>query len=100
MDGIWMSGRLSSPVAGDRTPGHILRFPMTKTSASGRSGRPARGEYGDYAQADIDRVEGDDAVAVLERLAAETLAFLRGLPEEKLSGIRYAPGKWTIKDIV
>jgi hypothetical protein len=53
-----------------------------------RSGRPARGEYADYAQADIDMVNGDDAVAALETLAEETLAFLRGLPEEKLAGVR------------
>jgi hypothetical protein len=67
---------------------------------SGRSGRPLPGEYADYAQADIDEVNGDDAVTVLTTLAEETLAFLRGLPDEKLAGIRYAPGKWTVKDIV
>jgi uncharacterized damage-inducible protein DinB len=65
-----------------------------------RSGRPVPGEYADYAQADIDNVNGDDAVAVLETLTEETLAFLRGLPEEKLAGVRYAPGKWTVKDLV
>ena len=68
--------------------------------ASRRSGRPLPGEYADYAQADIDRVEGDDAVAVLETLAEETIAFFRGLPDEKLAGLRYAPGKWTVKDVV
>jgi len=65
-----------------------------------RSGRPVPGEYADYAQADIDKVNGDDAVAVLAVLAEETLVFLRGLPEEKLEGVRYAPGKWTVKDVV
>ena len=45
------------------------------------SGRPVPGEYADYAQADIDKVHGDDAVAVLAALADETLTFLRGLPE-------------------
>jgi DinB family protein len=65
-----------------------------------RSGRPVPGEYADYAQTDIDKVNGDDAVAVLETLAGETLDFLRALPEEKLAGVAYAPGKWTIKDIV
>ena len=64
------------------------------------SGRPLPGEYADYAQADIDHVSGDDAVVVLSTLGADTLAFLRGLPAEKLRGRRYAPGKWTVKDIV
>jgi hypothetical protein len=65
-----------------------------------RSGRPVPGEYADYAQADIDKVNGDDAVSVLEALAEETVAFLRELPEEKLAAVRYAPGKWTLKDLV
>lgn len=64
------------------------------------TGRPFPGEYADYAQADIDGVNGDDAVAILEALGNETLAFLRGLPEEKLAGARYASGKWTVKDVV
>lgn len=64
------------------------------------SGRPAPGEYAPYAQADIDRVQGFDAVAVLEALAERTLAFLQSLPEDRLAGLRYAPGKWTVKDVV
>ncbi|MGE5243777.1 MAG: DinB family protein [Betaproteobacteria bacterium] len=72
----------------------------TGAAAAPPSGRPVPGEYADYAQADIDQVKGDDAVAVLEALAGETLAFLRALPEEKLAGCRYAPGKWTLKDVV
>lgn len=67
---------------------------------TGRSGRPVPGEYAAYAQADIDQVNGDDAVAILEALAEETLTLLRGLSEEKLAGVRYAPGKWTVKDLV
>jgi hypothetical protein len=64
------------------------------------SGRPAPGEYADYARADIDCVPGDDAVTALESLAAETLALLHDLPEGQVTGLRYAPGKWTIKDVV
>jgi hypothetical protein len=72
---------------------------MTKRLVE-RSGRPLPGEYADYAQADIEKVKGDDAAAVLATLGEETLAFLRSLPEEKLAEIRYAPGKWTVKDVV
>ena len=64
------------------------------------SGRPAPGEYAAYAQADIDAVAGDDVVTILESLGADTLAFFRGLPESSLVDLRYAPDKWTIKDVV
>jgi hypothetical protein len=70
------------------------------TSARPPSGRPLPGEYAAYAQPDIDQVAGDDAVAALESLSGETLAFLQWLPEDRLAGIRYAPVKWTIKDVV
>ena len=40
------------------------------------SGRPSPGEYADYAASDIAAVEGDDAIAVLESLAEQTLALL------------------------
>lgn len=64
------------------------------------SGRPQPGEYGPHAQADIDQVPGDDAVVVLETLADQTLTFLQSLPEARLPGLRYAPGKWTVKDVI
>jgi hypothetical protein len=64
------------------------------------SGRPVPGEYAPYAQADIDLVEGSDAVIVLERIADQTLTFLHSLPEDRLAGLRYAPTKWTVKDVV
>jgi uncharacterized damage-inducible protein DinB len=64
------------------------------------SGRPLRGEYGPHAQTDIDQVPGDDAVIVLEALADQTLTFLQSLPVERLVGLRYAPGKWTVKDVI
>jgi hypothetical protein len=64
------------------------------------SGRPRPGEYAPYFEAEIEQVQGADAVAVLRALEDETLAFLRSLPEERLGGLRYAPGKWTVKDVV
>lgn len=65
-----------------------------------RSGRPAPGEYADYAEADFGFVEGDDAVAVLAAAAGETLELLEPLAEAAVAGVTYAPGKWTIKEIV
>jgi uncharacterized protein (TIGR02246 family) len=57
------------------------------------SGRPIPGEYASYAQADIDRVEGSDAVAVLEALAGRTLAFLKFETDWPACGMRRASGR-------
>jgi hypothetical protein len=64
------------------------------------SGRPLPGEYAEYAQGDIDHVPGTDAVVVLSALAEQTLAFLQQLPVSKLRNLRYAPEKWTVKEVV
>jgi DinB superfamily len=64
------------------------------------SGRPLPGEVADYAWPDIDRVPGNDAVAALMTTARETLTLLQPLPEATVAGLTYAPGKWTLKQIV
>jgi hypothetical protein len=65
-----------------------------------RSGRPAEGEYAPYAKADIDFVEGDDAAATLAAQREHVLAFLGNLEESAVSGLTYAPGKWTLKEVI
>jgi hypothetical protein len=64
------------------------------------SGRPLPGEYAPYAQADIDAVIGTDAATVLAALEVDTGAFLVSLPENQIRGVRYEPGKWTLKDVL
>jgi hypothetical protein len=64
------------------------------------SGRPQPGEYAAYAQTDLDAVAGDDAVAALARQRDELLALLSALDEERVRGLAYAPGKWTLKEVV
>ena len=64
------------------------------------SGRPLPGEYAAYAQADIDAVAGIDAAAVLAALAVETHGFLASLTEDQVRGVRYAPAKWTLKELL
>ena len=60
---------------------------------------PAASEYAPYFEKYVSLVPAGDVVETLERQAAETLALLRGLDEEK-AGSRYEPGKWSIKQIV
>ena len=65
-----------------------------------KSGRPLDGEFASYAKADIDYVAGDDAVGALDAQAREVVALLESLDEAAIAGFRYAPGKWTVKEVV
>jgi len=64
------------------------------------SGRPLDTEFAPYAKSDIDYVIGDDAVEVLERQEQETIALLQPLGDARARGLTYAPGKWTLKQII
>jgi hypothetical protein len=67
---------------------------------SAPSGRPQPGEYAPYAQADIDFVEGEDAAEALAGQIDGTATLLAGIDERRAGTFRYAPRKWTIKQIV
>ena len=64
------------------------------------SGRPLDGEYADYANADIARVAGDDAVGALAVQGRDAMALLSPLGDAQVNGVRYAPGKWTVKEVI
>lgn len=63
------------------------------------SGRPGAGEYLPYYERYISLVAGDDVVARLEGQLSDTLALLRGVSEVQAES-RYAPGKWSVKEVV
>lgn len=62
-------------------------------------GRPDRNEAASYYFNYIDLIASDDVVRVLETQLDETLGFLAGISEEK-SLHRYAPEKWSIRQVV
>ncbi|KAB2965262.1 MAG: DinB family protein [Thermoanaerobaculia bacterium] len=64
-----------------------------------QSGRPARGEYAEYAHADIGCVDGDDACEALERQAAATRALFEAFGDAG-GGLSYGEGKWTVKEVL
>lgn len=64
------------------------------------SGRPFPGEFAAYAADDIDHVTGDDAIAALAIQAERVLEMLSALTDPDVEGVTYAPGKWTLKDVV
>jgi len=61
--------------------------------------RPQSDEAAPYYFAYIDRIQQDDVVRVLEAQNDETVSFLAGISEEK-SLYRYAPGKWSIRELL
>lgn len=64
------------------------------------TGRPEPGEFADYAAPDIARVAGDDAIAALEVQRDDVIGLFDGLTDDAIAGLRYAPGKWTAKEVL
>ena len=69
-------------------------------SSSSVSGRPGDDEIAAYAKPDVDLVAGDDAVAALMAQRRQTTLLVESLDEEQVRGLTYAPGKWTLKEVL
>ena len=61
--------------------------------------RPDKSEYDPYYERYISLVPDGDVISTLSTQIGETLALLRGLPAS-VSDHRYAPDKWTVKELV
>jgi uncharacterized damage-inducible protein DinB len=61
--------------------------------------RPDASEHLPYYSKYVDRVPDGDLLQTLRDQLDETLALVRGLDESQ-GGHRYAPGKWSIRDVV
>ena len=68
---------------------------MTKTNI----GKPDATEYNPYYGKYISLVADSDIIALLSQQLDETLALLGSIPES-LAGFRYAPDKWSIKELI
>jgi hypothetical protein len=62
-------------------------------------GRPQDTEAAPYYFAYINQVAGDDALAVMEHQLDESLALFAGVSDDA-SLHRYAPGKWSIRQVL
>jgi hypothetical protein len=60
---------------------------------------PAAGEYLPYYQKYIDLVPAGDVLDTIEAQLSETVALLDRFGEGR-AGHRYAPGKWSVKEVV
>lgn len=61
--------------------------------------RPERSEAAEYYFRYIDQVQGSNVLDSLTTQRREVLDLLQGLPETK-AGARYAPDKWTLREVV
>src|SRR5438270_13439874 len=69
------------------------------TMSDSLTGRPEASEYAEYYGRYIGLVPEDDLCAAMAHQTAATLEFLWSLPEA-IGDLRYAPGKWSIKEVV
>ena len=60
--------------------------------------RPESNEYAPYYGKYIAAVGGNDAYAVMQEQIRETIRVLQNVPESR-GTFRYAPGKWSIKEV-
>jgi hypothetical protein len=61
--------------------------------------RPASSDYAPYYERYISLIPEGDILGTLSAQLDETLSFLAGIPESR-AGHRYAPGKWSIREVV
>lgn len=61
--------------------------------------RPVEGDYAPLYENYIQTAEGDDVFTVLNRSWDQLGLWLGGIPEEKLN-YSYAPGKWTVAQML
>lgn len=72
---------------------------MTATAAEPRATRPAPDEYAPYYGRYIEKVGDGDIVRTLQRQIGATAGAVRAIPESR-AGHRYAPGKWSIREVI
>jgi uncharacterized damage-inducible protein DinB len=72
---------------------------MATTSIEHRATRPDASEYNPYYGKYIQQVPDGDVVKTLVSQAPEFLSLVRSLAEDR-GGHRYAPGKWSIREVI
>ena len=64
-----------------------------------RTTLPDASEYAPYYGTYVSKVSAGDIVETLATQNEATIALVRSIPEDK-GGARYAPGKWSIREVV
>jgi len=72
---------------------------MSATATPESIARPSPSEHHEYYGRYIAKVPDGDLIALLEMQVRETVALLSGLSDDR-ANYAYAPGKWTIKEVI
>jgi hypothetical protein len=72
---------------------------MPATTSTALASRPSAGEFAPFYARYIDQVPDGDLLSTLESQLEATVALLDTFGESN-AGIRYAPGKWSVKQVV
>lgn len=62
-------------------------------------GRPSQTEHNEYFSRYVDLVPDGDILDILERQIEETTTLLASVPTDR-EEFRYAPGKWSLREVV
>lgn len=62
--------------------------------------RPEAGDIAPYAQIYVDCVPPGDVIQTLEQQIHKTITLLKSFPDEQAGTLAYAPGKWTVKEVI
>ena len=73
--------------------------PAVITPSAFTVARPQAGEYSPYYDRYISLVQGEDILNTLDQQRRETMTLLCGRNEED-GNFRYAPGKWSAKEVL
>ena len=79
-----------------RAPGSIIQHMMPKRAAVTR---PQSDEYAPYYETYVSLIPGDDIVGVLETQRVQ-MAQLLAARSEREGNFRYAPDKWSVKEVI
>jgi hypothetical protein len=69
------------------------------TTLAATIGRPEQTEYAPFYETYISKVQGNDILATLDDQRRQMLLLLSGRTESD-GDIRYAPGKWSVKEVL
>lgn len=62
--------------------------------------RPQAGEYAPYYDKYISLIHGNDVLGTLDEQRRETLLLLSGRTDDEEGNFRYAPDKWSLKEVL
>ena len=72
---------------------------MEPKRAAAANARPATGEYASFYETYVSKVKGSDILGILEAQRLQT-AQLFAAHSERDGNFRYAPDKWTVKEVI